>query len=365
MNKIAVIGIGRLGLCFALNLERSGYEVYGFDVNEDYLNQIETKTLLSGEPQLEEYLAKASCLSVSSDLSAIVTEGIQVIFILVPTPSLDNGKFSHAYIDEVVESLLKNPKPAEKKHLIIGCTTMPGYCDTIAEKLVSYNYTVSYNPEFIAQGSIIRDQQNPDQILIGEGAPEATSALIDIYRKMCVSKPGIHVMSRKSAELCKLATNCYLTMKISFANAIGDLALSVGTDPGDILNAIGSDSRIGNKYLKYGFGFGGPCFPRDNQALTVFASEAGQPLHLSKATIEVNQSHLEYQFKNLMAESKEVYVFDSVTYKEGTDILEESQQLKLAQKLVEAGKRVQLKNSEHIEAELQSRFPDYFEFIKP
>lgn len=363
MNKIAVIGIGRLGLCFALNLERAGYEVLGVDVNESYLDEIRNKTLRSGEPQLEDYLRQSSRLSVHSDLSVIESADIQLIFILVPTPSLESGRFSHAYIDEVVESLLQGPKPNTQKHLIIGCTTMPGYCDSIAARLAAHNYTVSYNPEFIAQGSIIRDQQNPDQILIGEGAPEATSALVDIYRKMCVSKPGIHVMSRKSAELSKLATNCYLTMKISFANAIGDLALSVGTDPGDILNAIGSDSRIGNKYLKYGYGFGGPCFPRDNQALTVFAADAGQPLHLSKATIQVNESHLDYQLNQLLEEGKDTYVFDSVTYKEGTDILEESQQLKLAVKLAEAGRKVQVRNSENVRAELETRFPGYFEFI--
>lgn len=363
MNKIAVVGIGRLGLCFALNLERCGYDVFGIDVNEDYLELVRTRTLVSGEPQLEEYLHRSTRLNVGSSLSVIDRESVGILFVLVPTPSLEGGKFSHAYIDEVVEKLLLAPRPEETRHIVIGCTTMPGYCDSIAEKLEPYNYTVSYNPEFIAQGSIIRDQQNPDQILIGEGDVETTAILREIYGKMCSSQPEIHVMSRKSAEISKLATNCFLTMKISFANAIGDLATAAGAEPDKILAAIGSDSRIGEKYLKYGYGFGGPCFPRDNQALTVFASESGQPLHLSKATIQVNESHLEYQFNNLMQESKDIYVFDSVTYKEGTDILEESQQLKLAVKLVEAGKKVQLRNSWHIRQELESRFPDYFEFI--
>lgn len=363
-NKIAVIGIGRLGLCFALNLERSGFEVFGFDVNEAYLTEIRNKTLKSVEPDLETYLQQADLLHVSSDLSIISTENIETIFILVPTPSLPDGSFSHHYLDEVAQRLKKIRKSDTVRHLIIGCTTMPGYCDDLASDLEGYGFTVSYNPEFIAQGSIIHDQQNPDQILIGEGDPEATGKLKQVYSKMCTSQPIVHVMNRKSAEICKLATNCFLTMKISFANAIGDLASGAGAEPDKILAAIGADSRIGEKYLRYGFGFGGPCFPRDNQALIAFANEAGHNLHLSKSTIQVNQEHLDFQFNQLISSDRTVYEFDSVFYKNGTDILEESQQLKLALKLAEAGKRVSIKNTLGIQERLNAMYPGLFEFYE-
>lgn len=362
MKKAAVVGIGRLGLCFALNLEQSGYEVYGIDNDQNYLKSIAEKTIISNEPSLKEYLNKAKKLHVTNDLRVIEEEDIDLIFILVPTPSIPDGKFSHTTIDQVAEKLVELNNSKKQKHLVIGSTTMPGYTDLLAVKMKKSGYSVTYNPEFIAQGSILYDQQYPDQILIGEGHPEATQMLKEIYGRMCKSNPRIEVMTRKSAEICKLATNCFLTMKISFANAIGDLATTAGGESDKILAAIGADSRIGEKYLKYGFGFGGPCFPRDNHALIAFSQQEGLPLHLSEATIQVNKEHLEYQFNNLLLENKNEYIFDYITYKKGTDILEASQQLELALKLAKAGKKVVVLNSKDLQESLEMKYPSYFEF---
>lgn len=364
MDKIAVIGIGRLGLCFALNLERSGYNVWGIDNNEEYVKSLGAKTFQSNEPYLTEYLAGSTSFISSTNLSVIIEESIQFIYLLLPTPSLSDGSFSHDVINSVADDLLKLPQvKGVVRHLIIGSTVMPGFCDELTKKVSPHGYSVTYNPEFIAQGSIIRDQQNPDQILIGEGHPEATKMLTAIYGKMCVSKPEIHVLNKKSAEICKLATNCFLTMKISFANSIGDLATVAGAQPEKILAAIGSDSRIGNKYLKYGFGFGGPCFPRDNQALLNYAQKQKQPLHLSNSTINVNKEHLEFQLKKMLAEEREGYEFEYITYKKDTDIIEESQQLFLAVGLVKAGKKVFLKNSKHLKPLIEKEYPNFFNFI--
>jgi UDPglucose 6-dehydrogenase len=363
MNKTSVIGIGRLGLCFALNLEKAGFAVWGVDTNETYVNSLKSKTFCSNEPQLEEYLIAAKSFYPVTNLSVIFQESINFIYLLLPTPSLPDGNFSHKYIDEVIESLIKQtPDDGVVRHIIIGSTVMPGYCDALAQKVISFGYTITYNPEFIAQGTIIRDQQNPDQILIGEGHPDATTMLKEVYDKICTSSPAIHVMNRKSAEICKLATNCYLTMKISFANSIGDLAIETGAEAEKILAAIGADSRIGKKYLQYGFGFGGPCFPRDNQALLHFAKQSDQPFHLSQSTIDVNKEHLAFQLKKMLEEDKEEYVFDYVTYKKDTDIIDESQQLLLAVALVRAGKKVILKNSNHVKKQIEKEYPGFFYF---
>jgi UDPglucose 6-dehydrogenase len=359
-NKIAVIGIGRLGLCFALNLEKVGYSVYGIDTNVDYVKQIQQKRLKSNEPFVEEYLKESKNFTSTTDLSIIEKENIQFIYLILPTPSTVQGKFSHTFINDFLIEFKKVVSTKLTRHLIIGSTVMPGYCDDLAEK--NKDITISYNPEFIAQGSIINDQQHPDQILIGEGNEDTTLFLKELYSKMCISNPAIHVMSRKSAEITKLATNCYLTMKISFANSIGDLARTVGAEEEKILNAIGSDSRIGNKYLKYGFGFGGPCFPRDNQALLSFSNEVHASLPLSEATVQVNKEHLAFQLKELLKQNHDIYYFDSVTYKKDTDILEASQQLELAKLLVENGKKVVIKNSKLIQQEIESLFPNYFIF---
>lgn len=363
MNKIAIIGIGRLGLCFALNLEKSGYHVFGIDTNKEYINQLNTKSFQSNEPEVEHYLKSAQHFYPSTNSNIIFEEGCEYIFLLVPTPSTSDGSFSHKYIDEVVTELISiTPNDSKTRHLIIGSTVMPGYCNELFDKVNQYGYTVSYNPEFIAQGSIMRDQQYPDQILIGEGHAEATHFLKEMYQKMCVSSPEVHVMNLKSAEICKLATNCFLTMKISFANAIGDLATATGGEPEKILKAIGADSRVGSKYLNYGYGFGGPCFPRDNQALIQFASQTNLPLHLSEATIKVNQEHLDYQLKQYENLEQDFYTFEYVTYKKDTDIIEKSQQLELAVALAKKGKKVVLKNSLHIKDKLEQLYPNYFIF---
>jgi nucleotide sugar dehydrogenase len=362
MNKIGVVGIGRLGLCFALNAEDVGYEVYGIDVDENLVKRLKAKQLITSEPSVSDYLKKSTRFFPTTSYEIIIHQDIKFIYIMVPTPSEIDGAFSHNYIDDCINKILALGIPKDKKHLVIGSTTMPGYCEKLAEKLVDFNYTVSYNPEFIAQGSIIHDQQYPDQILIGEGDTNTTAKLREIYSKICRSSPEFLVMDRTSAEITKLATNCFLTMKISFANAIGDLSTKMDANPDLVLNAIGSDSRIGKKYLKYGYGFGGPCFPRDNQALQFAAKKAEYPLMLSESTVQVNQLHLEFQFQKLMKKDLDVYYFESVTYKPSTDILEESQQLLLAVKLVEAGKRVMIKNNLHVQHILEEKYPNYFEF---
>lgn len=362
MNKIAVVGVGRLGLCFALNAEVVGYEVHGIDVDENMVKQLKEKQLVTSEPSVSDYLKKSTRFFPTTSFEIIIQLDITFIYVMVPTPSDKDGSFLHNYIDDCINKILELGIPKEKKHIVIGSTTMPGYCEKLAERLSDFNYTVTYNPEFIAQGSIIHDQQFPDQILIGEGDSDATAKLREIYAKICRSSPEILVMDRTSAEITKLATNCFLTMKISFANAIGDLANKLNANPDLVLSAVGCDSRIGKKYLKYGFGFGGPCFPRDNQALQLAAKRVDYSLLLSESTVKVNQIHLEFQFQKLIEQSLDVYDFESVTYKPFTDILEESQQLLLAIRLVEAGKRVRLKNSDHIRSILEERYPNYFEF---
>jgi nucleotide sugar dehydrogenase len=238
---------------------------------------------------------------------------------------------------------------------------MPGYCATLQAKLSEYNYTVTYNPEFIAQGNIIHDQLYPDQILIGEGSEEAGTILTEIYGRLCRSQPTICRMDPLSAEICKIATNCFLTTKISFANSVGNLAVKAGANPEKILQAIGADSRIGHKYLQYGDGFGGPCFPRDNRALNLFAQQTDYRLLIGEATDEVNRQHLHFLFDQAM-QTPEAITFDEVTYKKGTVILDESQRLALAVQLAKAGKRVIIIEKQAVINELKLRHGDLFTY---
>ncbi len=355
-EHIAVIGIGKLGLCFALNLELVGYQVTGLDVDASYVAQVNAKTLRSHEPQVEALLAGSQNFVATTDWNAVMTPEIQLYFIVVATPSLPDGGYDHVQVDALLARFAAMGKSDVAKHLVIMCTTMPGYCDTVAEHMAALNYHISYNPEFIAQGTIVRDQQFPDQVLIGEASVEAGDAIEAVYRRMCIETPTFCRMSRISAEIAKLATNCFLTTKISFANSIGDLAAKVGAEPDKILAAIGADQRIGNKYLRYGFGYGGPCFPRDNRALGKFGQLSGMQVLLSEATDEVNRRHLDFQFAQYCAQygPDQEIVFETVTYKPGTTILEESQQLALALRLAQAGRKVRVRDLAPVVAELRA-----------
>ncbi len=373
MKTIAILGIGKLGLCFALNLERVGYRVIGVDIDKEYVAQINEKTFFSHEPLVNEYLAKSENFIATTDIDQVINSRARLIFVVVATPSTPEGGYNHYQIERIAEELMQrgvrvkrvnNSKNQQsmQRHLVVMCTTMPGYTDTLAERMKPYLYTVSYNPEFIAQGSIIHNQVYPDQVLIGEHSSEVGEMIKEIYKRMCRSTPVYCQMTRLSAEICKLATNCFLTTKISFANAIGDLAKQVGAEPEKILEAIGTDSRIGNKYLKYGFGFGGPCFPRDNRALNMYAVTQNYPLLISQATDEVNKNHLSFQTQQWLENypPDQPIVFDYVSYKQGSILIEESQQLALAVNLAQHGRKVVIHDTPAVVEQVKAIYGDLF-----
>ena len=353
MKSISVIGVGKLGLCFGLNLEKVGYRVDGYDINKKYLTELRNKTFISSEPGVTELLKNSENLYLHDNLEKTLENN--VIFVVVHTPSLPNGKYDHQYIEGLKEKLISLGVQKHTKHLVINCTTFPGYCDELQKDLEDYNYTVSYNPEFIAQGTILKDQVNADMVLIGEANSHVGNVIQNIYTDHCTSNPRICRMSRISAEITKLSLNCFLTTKISFANMIGDISDKVGGEKDKILEAIGSDSRIGNKFLKWGYGYGGPCFPRDNRALNVFAVENGIDAQISRATDKMNDLHLTYQVEEFMKnnpDKEKPIVFDYVTYKPQSTILEESQQLKFALTLQKLGYNVIVNERDSVNDEL-------------
>lgn len=363
-TTVGVIGMGKLGLCFALNLEAVGFNVKGLDIEQELVRQINQKTLRSFEPGVETMLGNAQNLTATTDAGQWLKTDLKMIFLVVATPSLPDGTYDHSQVDAVCEMLRSHGPADQRRNLVVMCTTMPGFCDQLAETMAPFNYTVSYNPEFIAQGTVVKDQQVPDQVLIGEADLEAGDAIQAIYQKLCRNSPAYCRMSRTSAEIAKIATNCFLTTKISFANSIGDLAVKAGAEPDKILAAIGSDKRIGSRYLRYGFGYGGPCFPRDNRALGKFGDMIDYEVLISKATDEVNRRHLDFQVDQYLDRygKEEVILFETVTYKQGTTILEESQQLALAERLARVGRKVLIKDQPAVIEELKSEFGSLFQY---
>lgn len=365
MDRAAVVGIGRIGLCLALNLERAGWAVLGVDRNRELVRQLRTRTYRTVEPGVESALAAASALEIDDDLGAVRAHQARTIFIAVDTPTSDEG-YDTRHVDEVLGALVALGPAVDPTDVVIACTTWPGYCDAAAPLATSGGYALSYSPGFVAQGSVMRDQQAPAQILIGEADAAAGARLDAVYRRICTSRPPVFRMSRLSAEIAKLATNAYITMKIAFANAIGDLAVRAGADPRAILDAVGADRRVGTAALQYGFGFGGPCFPRDNRALGAFARRQGLELLQAAATDAMNARHLAFQLDEYarLPPDQPIHV-DGVTYKPGTDILDESQPLALAVVLARAGRRVIIHDQPAVVAVVQARYPGLFEFAAP
>ena len=340
-NKIGIIGIGKLGLCFGLNLSKAGWNIIGVDNNKDYVTLLKENKFNSDEMYVNEYLRKYSFEYSTNFKKALECD---VIFIVVQTPSTKDFKYDHSQIEKIKDKLISFGKQKSRKDVVINCTTFPGYCEELQKELEQYNYFVSYNPEFIAQGTIIHDQVNCDNVLIGEADKIAGDKIENIYKSFIKSEPIINKMTRTEAEITKLSVNCFLTTKISFANMIGDIAVNYNCSAEQILKAIGTDSRIGGKYLMPGFGYGGPCFPRDNRALAKCAEEVGVKAEISIATDKMNKLHLEYQIDHVVKNISpdEVIEMDYLTYKKESNSLEESQQLEFAKILTKKGYKIKI-----------------------
>ena len=362
--KIGLIGAGRLGVCLALLIEKAGYEVLASDVRKKYIHELQQGIVTSTEPGVAQYLWNAKNIEFTVSNERVINE-CDVIFTLVATPSLEDGSYDVSAVDDVVSDIQKfgweNKGSLISKSLVVGCTTNPGDCDRFQDKLSEVGMNVYYNPEFIAQGSIINDLENADMVLIG-GSGTHGALLEEIYHKIQVTEPSIHHMSTKAAELTKIALNCYLTTKISYANMIGEvLALSkMEREIDAVLKAIGSDSRVGNKYLGFGFGFGGPCFPRDNRAFAAYAKSVGVEHNIGTTTDNFNESHAGFikEFVLYDNHDKLPFCFKYLTYKPDTDIITESQQYRLCLDLLNEGCKVYC-----VDDTLKEQLDDRIEFI--
>jgi nucleotide sugar dehydrogenase len=370
--KIGVIGAGRLGICLALLLEQSGYEVIASDIREDYVKGLNERKIVTNEPGVQELLSKATKLTATTDNYRVIMD-CDIIFTLVATPSLPDGSYDVSSVWQVVNDVQNADFSVSGKTLVVGCTTNPGDCDDFQKQLEDCGVDVFYNPEFIAQGSIIRDLQRADMVLIGGKRNEVYDELCELYSRIQVTQPRISIMSPKAAEIVKLAVNCFLTTKISYANMVGEVLTLSGLESeiDTVLTAIGEDTRIGNKFLKYGYGFGGPCLPRDNRSLGAYANKLGLEYNLGLTTDNFNNEHASF-LKNYFIKKNErnlPFWFQYISYKDGTDILTESQQYRLCIDLLNAGYKVYVNDNrailDQVENYLKSTYGDRIEFGIP
>ena len=338
-HKIGLIGAGRLGLCLGILMEEAGYEVLASDVREDYVKDLQQNKISTNEPEIEYLLQHNENLTATTDNIRVITES-DIIFTLVQTPSLEDGSYDVSAVWQVIEDIKNTPGDLSGKSFVVGCTTNPGDCAQFQEALSSFGIDVYYNPEFIAQGSIVNDLRKADMVLIG-GEGHHLPVLEEIYKDIQITQPSIHYMSTTAAELTKIAVNCFLTTKISYANQVGQVMVKSGMEDeiSTVLKAIGSDTRVGNKYLGFGFGFGGPCFPRDNRAFSAYTQQVGIENSIGETTDNFNNEHTEFMFDYYVNKNKDElpFCFKYLTYKPGIDILTESRQYDLALALLEEG----------------------------
>jgi UDPglucose 6-dehydrogenase len=364
VERLAILGVGRIGLCLALNLDRAGYDVLGMDQDRERVRLINEKAIRTPEPGVEEGLSNTRTFRATDDMADVRRFDPALVLVAVDSPSAAAGGYDAGHVDRVLRDLSASGPIPGLADISLVCTVGPGYCDSRSAAVKACGYALSYSPVFVAQGSVMRDQERPHLVLIGEADAAAGDRIGRVFRTMCLNEPPVHRMPRLSAEIAKLATNCFLTMKIAFANAIGDLATRVNADPERILAAVGADPRIGRAFLSYGFGYGGPCLPRDNRALNCFAKQHDSELLQADATDEMNQRHLAFQVAEHLRTHREdePIVFYSVSYKPRTEILDESQPLALAVKLARAGRRIVICEAPGMLTELRERFGDLFEY---
>jgi UDPglucose 6-dehydrogenase len=341
---VSVVGLGKLGAPLAACLASKGLQVIAVDADPLKVQSVRDGRAPVFEPGLEELIrASGNRLSATTDVESAVAAS-EITFIVVATPSEPSGSFSLRYVLPVCDSIGRALRTKQGFHLVVlTSTVMPGMTggpvrtalEQASGKRCGTEFGLCYGPEFIALGSVIRDFLNPDFVLIGESDPGSGKMLEQLYRKVCENLPAIARMNLVNAELAKLSVNTYVTTKISFANMLARICEKLsGADVDVVTSALGLDSRIGQKYLTGAVSYGGPCFPRDNLALTELARTLGAPADMAQATDRFNRSQLQWLADLVQEHSKGGIVgILGLTYKPNTDVVEEAIGFLLAQEL--------------------------------
>jgi len=344
---LSVVGLGKLGLCLATGLADAGFSVLGYDIDEHLISLVSQQKSPFFEPLLQDLLLQSKDrLCVTTHAHDVIAHS-SVTFIVVPTPSQDDGAFSDKFIRAFFSSVVHDiHKKTDHHTFVIVSTVMPNtsarlisWLENQTGKKLNTDFSICYKPEFIALGSIITDMKSPDLVLIGESQQKAGELVEQIYRKFCVNTPRIARMSIVSAEITKIALNAYVTMKISFANTLGNICEHIpGAQVDAISTALGADKRITPFYLKAGCSFGGPCFPRDNKAFTLFAQSHGVDARLSQAVDYINDTQVDLLVEKIEQEitryAHPSISFLGLSYKTNTPVVEESMALRTITRLL-------------------------------
>lgn len=339
--KITVAGTGYVGLVTGVCLAEVGHYVTCVDVDEKKVELMKKGISPIYEPGLDLLMSNnMDKLNFTVDYKSAYKDA-DVIFIGVGTPEKKDGSANLSYVFEVAEQIAKN---IEKECVVVIKSTVPIGTNDKIESFIKNNMKndieihIASNPEFLAQGTAVKDTLYSSRIVIGAESEYAANVLREVYSHF---QSPIVVTNRRSAEMIKYASNDFLALKISYINEIANLCEIVGADIEDVAKGMGFDKRIGNKFLNAGIGYGGSCFPKDTKALNWLASFNDNELKTIKAAIEVNENQ---KFK-LLKKSKKYYndfrelnvAILGLTFKPGTDDLREAPSLVNIPIMIEEG----------------------------
>ena len=352
--KIAMVGSGYVGLVSGACFADFGHEVVCIDKDQSKIDALHQGIMPIYEPGLAELVGtnvKAGRLSFTTDLAQGI-EGAQAIFIAVGTPSRRGDghadlTFVYAVAEEVGASLSNDA-------VIVTKSTVPVGTGDEVERILEasgtiHQFAVVSNPEFLREGAAIGDFKRPDRIVIGAESDFGRDVMHEVYRPLFLNESPILFTSRRSAELIKYAANAFLATKITFINEMADLCEKVGADVQDVSRGIGSDGRIGPKFLHAGPGYGGSCFPKDTLALLKTAEDYESPVRIVEAVVKTNETRKRAMGRKVVdalakhygggqdaARGKKVALL-GLTFKPNTDDMRDSPAIAIAQTLHDAG----------------------------
>jgi len=292
MKKIAVIGTGYVGLVSGTCFAETGNDVVCVDIDKAKVEKMRRGEMPIYEPHLDvvfERNVKQNRLRFTTDMAEAVNAS-EIIFLALPTPPGEDGSADLSYVLDVADKLGK----IMTSYKVIGDkSTVPvGTADKVhaaIAKNAKVDFAVVSNPEFLREGFAIDDFLNPDRVVVGTSDARAAKIMEELYKPFIRDGHPLIIMDEKSAELTKYAANAFLATKITFMNEIANFCEKVGADVDFVRQGIGSDSRIGHKFLYPGIGFGGSCFPKDVSALLESGKVAGYDFEIIKSVLEVNE----------------------------------------------------------------------------
>ena len=344
---LCIIGSGYVGLVSGACFAEVGHHVICVDNDQRKVDMLHSGKIPIYEPGLEELVHR----NVSAKRLRFTTstqEGVdnsQVIFIAVPTPPQPDGSVDMTYIEKVAREISAALKPGQYRVVVDKSTVPVKTGERVAATIRRYNpgadFDVVSNPEFLREGSAVPDLMKPDRIVVGASSDRATDLMRRIYDPF---KAPVLVTDVNSAELIKHAANSFLSLKISYVNALSAICEASGADVELVADGIGMDKRIGRAFLNAGLGYGGSCFPKDVKAFIAIADELGVPFTLMKEVERINAQQMERFLKKMRDElwvlkEKKIAVW-GLTFKPDTDDVRNSLAIDLVNKLVAEGAHV-------------------------